>query len=631
VEYEDLPPILTIEDAIAAESYFEGRHCIVDGNVEAALASCDHVVEGEMKVGAQEHFYLECHGSVAVPGENGSMEVFASTQNPSMTQELCAQVCGVPSNKVVCRTKRMGGGFGGKETRSGLFSCIAAVGASTTGRPVRVSLERDVDMQITGHRHAFLVKYKAGADSEGKLVALDARLYNNGGWSIDLSSAVMDRALFHIDNCYRWPNLRCAGWVCKTNQASHTAFRGFGGPQGMLVTETVMDHLASAVGMPAKVIRTLNMYKEGETTHFGQPLEAWNVPAAWAEMEKWADLEDRRKAVDRFNATSRWRKRGLSVIPTKFGINFTVTFLNQGGALIHVYTDGSVLVTHGGTEMGQGLHTKVIQVVAGELGISDDKVVHISETATDRVANSSPTAASISTDLYGMAALDAAQQITARLQPIKEKMGKDANFTAVVKAAYFQRVNLSAQGFYRIPAERCGYDFNLTPQENARRGKAFNYFTQGVAASEVEVDCLTGDSLILRADILIDVGASINPGIDIGQIEGAFIQGYGWCTMEETMWGDSEHPWVRPGQLFTKGPGTYKIPAFNDVPSDFRVRLMDRKNAFAVHSSKAVGEPPFFLGASAFFAIKDAIASARKDYGAKGHFQLMSPASSERL
>eukprot|EP00752_Nemacystus_decipiens_P001718 g1661.t2 len=631
VRYEELPTVMTIEDAIAADSFFDDRHAIVDGDPEEAMAADGVVtVEGEVTIGGQEHFYLETNATLAVPGEAGSMEIFASTQNPTKTQSFCAKVCGVDKNKVVCRTKRMGGGFGGKETRSVFLSCVAALAAHVTHRPVRINLDRDVDMQITGHRHAFLAKYKAGATKDGALVAMDVTLYNNAGCSLDLSSSVMDRALFHIDNCYSWPALRVEGLICKTNQNSHTAFRGFGGPQGMLVTETIMDHIAKSVGMDPYVLRSQNLYKPEEPTHFGQPLEAWNVPDAWSDMQRWADIDRRRQEVDEFNASNRYRKRGLSVIPTKFGICFTAGFLNQGGALVHVYLDGTVLVSHGGTEMGQGLHTKVCQVVANEFGIGVDKV-HISETATDKVSNSSPTAASMSTDLYGMAALDACEQITERLKPVAAGLPEGSPFSAVVTAAYFQRVNLSAQGFYTVPSARCGYDFDLETTNNRDRGFPFNYFTQGVAASEVEVDCLTGDVKVLRADILMDIGASINPAIDIGQIEGAFIQGYGWCTMEETSWGDSEHRWVKPGQLFTKGPGTYKIPSFNDVPSDMRVKLMDRANAFAVHSSKAVGEPPFFMAASAFFAIKDAVASARTDHGEAGFFRLNSPASSERI
>ncbi|CAM9133378.1 unnamed protein product [Ascophyllum nodosum] len=630
VRYEDLPVIMTIEEAIGADSFFSDRNAIVDGDVDGALATADVVVEGELKIGAQEHFYLETNATLAVPGEEGSLEVFASTQNPTTIQQFCAKVCNVDKNKVVCRTKRLGGGFGGKQSRSVFLSCVAAFGAHLTRRPVRLSLDRDVDMQITGHRHAFVGRYRAGASKDGKLVGLDVTLYNNAGCSLDISPSVMVQALFHIDNCYRWPALRAAGLVCKTNQPSHTAFRGFGRPQGTMVTEMIIDHLASSLGVAPFTLRSKNLYNAGESTHFGQPLEAWNVPDAWSDIQDWAHIQRRQKEVDEFNSTSRWRKRGLAVVPTKSGICFTSEFMNQAGALVHVYLDGTVLVSHGGTEMGQGLNTKVCQVVASEFGIGVEKV-HISETATDRVVNSSPTGGSISTDLYGMAALDACEQITERLRPVAAKLPPEVPFTSVVKAAYFQRVNLSAQGFYKVPSGRCGYDFSMETSNNRERGLPFNYFTQGVAASEVEVDCLTGDAKILRADIIMDIGASINPAIDIGQIEGAFLQGFGWCTMEETVWGDSEHPWCSSGQLLTRGPGTYKIPSFNDVPADMRVKLMDRQNAFAVHSSKAVGEPPFCLASSAFFAIKDAIAAARKDHGKAGYFQLMSPASTERI
>lgn len=630
VEYEDLPAILTIEDAIAAKSFYSEDHVIDSGNVDDAWSKADVVVEGEMRIGGQDHFYLETNATLAIPGENGGMELFASTQNATKTQMFAAHVCGVPASGVVCRVKRMGGAFGGKETRSVFISCAVALAAHVTGRPVRIFLDRDVDMQITGQRHAFLAKYKAAAQSDGTLVALKVDIYNNAGCSLDLSASVMDRALFHCDNVYKWPNMSVCGHVAKTHQSSHTAYRGFGAPQGMMVCEAAMDHLAAKIGVPTQMLREKNMYKEGEKTHFLQDIDRWNVPAAWEDIKVTAELEKRQKAVDVFNAANRYRKRGLSVIPTKFGISFTAKFMNQGGALVHVYVDGTVLVSHGGTEMGQGLHTKVIQVVAKCFGISSDSVT-IAETATDRVPNSSPTAASMSTDLYCMAALDACEQIKERLKPVAEKM-PGAEFRSVVQSAYMQRINLSAQGFYIVPSDRCGYDFTIADQ--TKRGQPFNYFTQGVAASEIELDTLTGDVRVLRTDITMDLGDSINPGLDIGQIEGAFTQGLGWVTTEEMAWGDSEHKWVKPGQLFTRGPGTYKIPSFNDVPTDMRVKLMSGvPNPHAIHSSKAVGEPPFFLASSVFFAIKEAIRSARADEGAPqgAHFTLYSPATSERI
>ncbi|KAG5177145.1 putative xanthine dehydrogenase [Tribonema minus] len=632
VEYEDLPAIITIEDAIAAKSFFAEDHVILDGNPDDALRACDVVVEGEMRIGGQEHFYLETNATLAVPGENGAMEIFASTQNPTKTQTFAAHVCGVPANNVVCRMKRMGGGFGGKETRSVFISCAAALAAHVTGRPVNIMLDRDVDMQTTGQRHAFTAKYKAGASKEGKLEALIVDIYNNAGCSLDLSASVMDRALFHLDGVYKWSHVRVRGHVARTNQPSHTAYRGFGAPQGMMVVETIVDRLAAQLKISPTTMREKNMYLEGDRTHYGQLIERWNVPAAWEDMKRTAEIERRQKEISQFNAANRYRKRGLYLMPTKFGISFTVKFMNQGGALVHVYTDGTVLVSHGGTEMGQGLHTKVIQTCARAFGISDEWV-HVAETATDRVPNASPTAASMSTDLYCMAALDACEQIKERLKPVAEKL-PGADFKTIVQAGFFQRVNLSAQGFYVVPSDRCGYDFNVPGDDNRARGQPFNYYTQGVAASEVEVDTLTGDARVLRADITMDVGNSINPAIDIGQIEGAFVQGYGWCTMEELIWGDADHKWVRPGQLFTKGPGAYKIPSFNDVPGDMRVKLMHSvNNPFAVHSSKAIGEPPFFLASSAFFAIKAAIRAAREDHGidATTHFDLYSPASSERI
>jgi xanthine dehydrogenase/oxidase len=504
-------------------------------------------------------------------------------------------------------------------------------------------------MQITGQRHAFMGRYRAAMSrSTNKLKALDIDVYNNAGFSLDLSSAVCDRALFHLDNAYHWAALRGTGHVCRTNQASHTAFRGFGGPQGMFLTETVIDHLARTAGVDPSEVRGANLYAEGERTHFGQVMDRYHVPELWRRMHDpngEYHIDARREACRVFNAENRWRKRALAVIPTKFGINFTAKFMNQGGALVHVYTDGTVLVSHGGTEMGQGLHTKVAQVAAHAFGIAVDDV-QVTETATDKVANTSPTAASMSTDLYGMATLDACEQIKARLAPYAEKM-PGADFNSIVQTAFFDRVNLSAQGYYAIDNDRCGYDWGMSNADiacNSERGMPFNYFTQGVAACEVEVDVLTGDLHQRRVDVIMDVGKSINPALDVGQIEGAWLQGFGLFTMEELSWGDSDHSWVRPtGALFTRGPGTYKIPSFNDVPKDFRIELYDnQENPFAVHSSKAIGEPPLFLASAAFFAVKEAVAEARKDAardkgGAQslekegGYFLMNSPASSERV
>ncbi len=646
VEYEELPAAVSIEEAIAIDSYFtppyssQTCHEILKGNVTQGEKDSDFVVEGTSKVGSQEHFYLETNCAVAVPMEEGQMEITASTQNPSKTQAEVAEVLGVPMGKVAVRCKRMGGGFGGKEERSIFITCCAALSAHITNRTVSILIERDVDMALTGQRHAFLFKYKAGCKKDGSLSFLDARLYSNAGWSLDLSQAVMDRALFHSDNAYQWPNQRVQGYVCKTNQPSHTAFRGFGGPQGMMLTEMVMTQLAKESGIPVDVLRERNMYKNGDVTHFGQVMEYYNVPDMWTQIHDSGEIAARKVAIAKFNSENKWKKRGLATIPSKFGINFTYKPLNQGGALVHVYQDGTVLISHGGTEMGQGLHTKMIQVAARVFGISHCMVTCM-ETNTSQVANSSPTAASASTDLYGMAVLDACEQIMERLAPLKAEAlavdgteWSDPTWKKLAYTAYVSRINLSAQGFYAVPSDRCGYDWDIETAPgpgNAERGKPFNYFTQGVCCAEVEIDCLTGDSHLIRTDIVMDIGKSINPALDVGQIEGAFIQGYGWCTMEDMAWGDSQHKWIRPGQLFTKGPGTYKIPAFNDVPRDFRVHLFDRENKYAVHSSKAVGEPPFFLGSAAFFAIRDAIDSARNERGYNDYFALQSPATSERI
>jgi xanthine dehydrogenase/oxidase len=643
IEYKDLPWAVSIEEAIEMNSFYETRHVIESGNCNEGENDSDVIVSGRSKVGQQEHFYLETNATVAVPTEHGHLEVTSSTQNVSKTQQECAAVTGLDMSKIVCKCKRMGGGFGGKEERSIFIAVTVALAAHITNRPCSILIERDLDMSISGQRHSFVFDYKAGCKKDGTLTFLDAKLYSNVGWSLDLSQAVMDRSLFHSDNVYKWPNQRVEGILCKTNQPSHTAFRGFGGPQGMMLTEFVMQHLSKDLGMDLDEMRSKNFYQDGDFTHFGQVLEGFHIPRIWDNIQTSGDITLRKEEIKKFNTDNQWKKRGICTLPTKFGINFTAKFLNQGGALVHVYTDGTVLISHGGTEMGQGLFTKVIQVAAQCFGISS-QMINCLETATTSVANSSPTAASMSTDLYGMAVLNACEQIRARLTTLMSEAEIEAKrngeewsdnvWRSVVNKAYFSRINLSAQGFYAVPHDRCGYDWEIpdvSGEGNSARGRPFNYFTQGVACTEVEVDCLTGDSHIIRCDIVMDVGKSINPALDIGQIEGAFTQGYGWSTMEEYVWGDSQHPWIRPGHLFTKGPGTYKIPAFNDVPRDFRIHLFDTVNRFCVHSSKAVGEPPFFLGTSAFFALWDAINAARAENSLDGFYPLQAPATSERI
>ena len=621
VEYEELPSILSIKDAIAANSEYQGEgHSIVKGNAQGVFDSGEYLMmEGECRIGGQEHFYLEPQNTLVIPGEGSEISMFSSTQAPMKHQKMVASVLGVPANKVVCRTKRIGGGFGGKETRSFYVACAAAVPAYLLKRPVRLCLDRDEDMQTSGHRHAFLCRYKLAYTAQGKLVAIDAHLYNNAGNSLDLSTSIMDRALLHLDNVYNIPHMTCKGHVCKTNQMSNTAFRGFGGPQGMLVMEMILEKVAASVGKSAVEVREMNFYKVGEKTHYGQALDNARHLDCWTQVIENSEYHRRRLAVDEFNKASKLRKRGISVVPTKFGISFTTKFLNQAGALVHIYTDGTVLLTHGGVEMGQGLHTKVAQITAATLGIPLSSV-YVAETATDKVPNASPTAASASSDMYGAAALDACQQLVARLKPYVDKLpGK--TFKEVVNAAYLDRVDLSAHGFYKTP-----------DVEGFGSCRPFNYFCFGASVSEVEIDRLTGDFQVLRTDIVMDAGNPLNPAIDVGQVEGAFVQGMGWCCIEELVWGDSEHKWVKPGQLHTRGPGTYKIPTANDIPIDFRVSLLAGKpNNRAVASSKAVGEPPFFLSTSVFFAIQDAIRAARVEESRSLDFTLDSPATPERI
>ncbi|EQC41233.1 hypothetical protein SDRG_01208 [Saprolegnia diclina VS20] len=629
VEYTPRPSIVSIKEAVAANAFHTKGHTLVRGDVCAGLAQSDVVVHGEMYMGGQEHFYFETQACYVTPMEDGAMHVVSSTQATTKTQMCVAACLGVPAHKIVSSVKRMGGGFGGKETRSVFVACAAAVAAKALKRPVRLLLERQADMATTGGRHPYYAKYTVGATQDGRLQAYEVELFNNAGYSLDLSEAVMDRALFHCENAYYVPNMTAKGLCCKTNLPTNTAFRGFGAPQGMMMAETMMDHVASVLRMDPVELRTRNLYQEGHVTHYGQRLVDYTLPALWARGLRESQYAERSAAVAAFNRAHVWKKRGLAILPTKFGISFTNKFMNQGGSLVHVYADGSVLVSHGGTEMGQGLHTKIMQIVAKSFAIPMDAVT-IHETSTDKVANSQPSAASMSTDLYGMATLDACEQILARLAPVLAKLGPDAAFADVIKAAYFDRIDLSAHGFYIVPNENCGYDWSK-PVE-AQTSTAFNYYTTGVACTEVELDVLTGDVHMTQVDIYMDVGASINPAIDIGQIEGAFLQGFGLFCMEEHVWGDENRPWLPRGGLFTRGPGTYKIPSFNDVPLQMNVWLEPQlKNKLAVHSSKAIGEPPLFLGATAFFAIKAAIAAARAEHTTDTEYwTLHAPVTSER-
>ncbi|MCP3143152.1 xanthine dehydrogenase molybdopterin binding subunit [Pyxidicoccus xibeiensis] len=643
VEYEPLAAILTVEDAMAQGSYHTEPHVIRRGDVDAALASSPHRLSGTLAIGGQEHFYLETHAAFAERGDDGDITVTSSTQHPSEVQAVVSHVLDLPRSRVVVKAPRMGGGFGGKETQGNAPAALVALAAWHTGRPVRWMLDRDVDMTLTGKRHPFHASFEVGFDAQGRLLALRTQLVSNGGWSLDLSESILDRALFHLDNAYYVPTVAFTGRVAKTHLVSNTAFRGFGGPQGMLVSEEVLGRVARALGLPPEEVRERNLYSgsgETNTTHYGQELEDERMPRLWRELKESSDFARRRQEVDAFNARSPRIKRGLALTPMKFGISFTATFLNQAGALVHLYRDGSVMVSHGGTEMGQGLHTKVLGVAMRELGVTAD-AVRMAKTATDKVPNTSATAASSGSDLNGAAVRNACVTLRERLAPVasrllSERHGRNVApealvfqdgrvgprgehevsvpFAAVVEAAYLARVGLSVTGYYQTPG--IGYD-------KARgRGRPFLYFAYGAAVTEVEVDGYTGMKRVLRVDLLEDVGDSLNPGVDRGQIEGGFVQGLGWLTGEDLRWDAN-------GRLLTHSASTYAIPAFSDAPIDFRVRLMEgARQHNTIHGSKAVGEPPLMLALSAREALRDAV-------GAFGHsggeVELASPATHEAL
>ncbi|XP_038627933.1 xanthine dehydrogenase/oxidase-like [Tachyglossus aculeatus] len=614
IAYEELPAIISMEDAIKNKSFHKTSYLpkMEKGDLQKGFAEADHILEGEVHVGGQEHFYLETHSCIAVPkGEEGEMELFVSTQCPMSLQDFVARALGVPFNRITVRVKRLGGGFGGKDPRSALLSTVVAVGAHKTGRPVRCMLDRNEDMLVTGGRHPFMARYKVGFMKDGRVVALEIDHYSNAGNSIEFSESVMNKALYHIDNCYKIPNIRGTGKLCKTNLPSNTAFRGFGGPQAMIITESWMSEVVMKCGRPPEEVRRLNMYEDGDLTHFNQKLEGFTLSRCWSECLESSQYHARRMEVEKFNRENRWKKRGLAIIPNKFGPGYEPSFLNQGGALVHVYTDGSVLLTHGGVEMGQGLYTKMIQVANRVLGIPMSKI-YTCETSTRTVPNTSPTAASVSADINGMAIQAACQTILQRLKPFKEKNPK-GSWEEWVNAAYMAPVSLSATGFY---------NFEITSEN------PIFYFNFGTACSEVEIDCLTGEYKNIRTDIVMDVGTSLNPAIDIGQVEGAFVQGLGLYTLEELRYSPK-------GSLLTRGPSTYKIPGFGDIPAKLNVSLLrDCPNHKAIFASKAVGEPPFFLSASVFFAIKDAIGAARAQQSERKLdplFQLDSPATPERI
>jgi len=611
-EYRPLTPILTIPEAIVARSFHSGPFCMRRGDAGAEMAASAHRLAGELNIGGQEHFYLETMCAIARPDESGGIVVDSSTQHPTETQEVVARALGVARNLVTVQCVRMGGAFGGKEVQANPWAAIAALGAWKTKRPVRVRLTRAQDMALTGKRHPFLARFRAGFEDDGRLRAVELELYSDGGWSLDLSDPVMWRALFHCDNAYLIPALSASGCVCKTHKTSQTAFRGFGGPQGMLAIEDILDRIARTLGLRPDEVRERNFYREGDATHYGQTVkDASRIARIWDELKHSSDFERRRREIDEFNDAHEFTKRGIAITPVKFGISFTATFFNQAGALVLVYRDGSVQVNHGGAEMGQGLHTKMRQVAADALGVPAE-AIRIMPTRTDKVPNTSPTAASAGADLNGAAVLDACRQIRDRLAPIVAEM-PGAGFAAVVEAAYKRRVPLFAQGYYRTP------EIHFDPV--TATGRPFHYYAFAAAVSEVEVDGFTGDSRVLRADILEDTGASLSPLIDRGQIEGGFVQGLGWLTIEELVW-DAQ------GRLATAGASTYKLPSWSEMPPVFNVAFLERvAEPGVIMGSKAVGEPPLMLAISAREAIRAAIAA----FGSGKVVTLDSPATPERV
>jgi xanthine dehydrogenase large subunit len=641
IEYQPLEAILDIETAISKNSHLGTLGKIERGNVDEALKTAPHLLSGELKTGAQEHWYLETQSAIAVPGEGKEMMVYASSQNPAETQAIVAEVLGIQKNEVEVEVRRMGGGFGGKETQGNHVAAWASLLANATKQPVKIHLFRDDDQIMTGKRHRFLSSYEIGFDEKGHILGYKVSLNADGGSSTDLTIAILSRAMLHADNAYFIPNIRITGNAWKTNMPSNTAFRGFGGPQGMAVIENAIDRIARFLKKDPAEIRHLNFYQHDHNnlTPYGEKVENNHLFKIYDDLIKSSDYFERRKKIDKFNRENEFYKKGLAITPVKFGISFTTSFLNQAGALVNIYTDGTVLVNHGGTEMGQGLHTKIQQIAASELGITPDKV-KVNATNTSKIPNTSATAASSGSDLNGMAVKNAIDLLKARISDVvagefehlfkgekskvenlvfekncitdKQNPDRQIGFEKIVGIAYLKQVSLSANGYYRTP----GIFFD----KDAGQGTPFYYYVFGMSVSEVIIDTLTGQHNLLRTEILQGVGDSINEGIDKGQIEGGFVQGVGWCTTEEIKWD-------KCGNLLMDSPDKYKIPTVNDIPDSFRVDfLKNTPNSGTILRSKAIGEPPFMLAFSVWLAIKDAI-SAVANHKCEPDFDL--PASYE--
>jgi len=635
VEYAPETPILTIEQALAANSRFEeGPRIYTRGDVDYALPQAEHTLTGSFDIGGQEHFYLEGQAALALPQEDDEMIVHSSTQHPTEIQHKVAEALGLGMHQVRIQTRRMGGGFGGKESQGNALAVACAIAARTTGRPCKMRYDRDDDMVITGKRHDFRITYQVGFDNDGRLLAIDFTHYTRGGWAQDLTLPVADRAMLHADNAYFVPNMRVTSHRLKTNTTSATAFRGFGGPQGMIGIERVMDHVARHLGRDPWDIRRLNFYANAnsptpQNTHYGMPVRDFILDDLCDELIDTCGYHARKTEIAAWNENSPLLKRGVAISPVKFGISFTLTHLNQAGALVHVYQDGSIRISHGGTEMGQGLFQKVAQVAASRFGVGME-AIKITATDTAKVPNTSATAASSGSDLNGMAVQIACDTIISRMAEFLAhqynktpddvvfrdgtvQIGRrEISFAQAALACYQARVSLSATGFYKTP--------DVAWDRIAGRGQPFYYFAYGAAVTEVVIDTLTGENRILRTDILHDTGNSLNPALDIGQIEGAYVQGSGWLTTEELVWDDH-------GRLRTHAPSTYKIPAMADRPDVFNVSLWGRDNpAQTVYRSKAVGEPPFMLGISTYLALVDAISAC-----GSGYADLDAPATAQRV
>jgi len=624
IEFEELETILDLQEAIAADSLIAPPRIIECGDVDETLKSAPHVLSGELETGAQEHWYLETQSALAIPGEGKEMLIHASSQNPAETQAIVAEVLGISKNEVDVEVRRMGGGFGGKETQGNHVAAWAALLANATKQPVGIHLFRDDDQKITGKRHRFLSKYQVGFNDEGTILVYSVELNSDAGSATDLSRAILERAMLHAENSYFIPNARIVGKAYKTNLPSNTAFRGFGGPQGMAVIETAIDKIARFLKKKPSDIRKLNFYGIGQknVTPYGETVANNHLHVMFDQLMASSNYTERRKVIDEFNQKHEFIKRGISLTPVKFGISFTTAFLNQAGALVHIYNDGTIAVNHGGTEMGQGLNTKIHGIAADEFGVSPE-FIKISATNTSKVPNTSATAASSGSDLNGMAVKNAIDKLKSRLAEValadlKSKLKNDsltANqitfsdnsvfatshpetkipFKDLAKQAYLNQVSLSATGFYKTPG--IFYDRELG------KGNPFYYYAYGMSVSEVGIDVLTGESKLLRSDILHDVGDSLNPDIDLGQVEGGFIQGVGWVTTEEIKWD-------KKGHLLTHSPDTYKIPTVNDIPLNFNVELLQGyPNEGTIRKSKAVGEPPLMLAFSVWLAIKDAVSA----------------------